>query len=151
MIRQGLRGFLSAELKQLIHADSFVVNLELSLVQFRGSQDLIGQLSQTCCFLINERHKLSLRNFKPIDLKQPRACALNRCQWRLERVRQSVEDRGPQLLAPLRGFGMTLRNKGMCSFQGNRGKRSNCVNGARIELAFRTSVCDVKRTDGSGP
>src|ERR1700739_1249631 len=63
---------------------------------------------------------------------------------------QSVENSGPQLLASLGSFRIALCDKGMRSFQGDRGKGSNRVHGSSIELAIRSGACDVKRTHRSG-
>src|ERR1700678_4437620 len=115
-------GVGSKELEQLVQIDLFVIYLQFSLVQFCSSQHLVGQLSQTCCLFIDERYKLSLSRLEPVDLQQPGACALNCCQGCLECVGQAVENGGPQLLASLGSFGIALRDKGMCSFQRDRGK-----------------------------
>src|SRR5580700_9648271 len=110
MVPHGKGGFGAKELEQLIKIDLFVIYLQISLVQFCSSQHLVGQLSQSCCLFIDERHKLSLRRLEPVDLQQPGACALNRCQWGLEGVSQAVENGGPQLLASLGSFGIALRD-----------------------------------------
>src|SRR5580704_11722094 len=151
MVPQCNGGFLSEELEQLIQVDLFVIHLQLLLAQFCSLQHLIGQLGQACCLFINERYKLSLRIFEPVDLQQSGACTLNRCQWRLERMGQSVENGGSQLLASFGSLGIALGDKGMRSFERDRGKGSNRVHGSSVELAIGRRACNVKRTDRSGP
>ena len=145
-------GFRSKKPEPLIQVDPFVIYLQVFLVQFCSLQHLVGQLSQTCCLFIDERHKFSFRIFEPVDLEQSRASALDGCQGCLECVGQSVENRSRGGLPTGKGTGSQPaelgHRSGVCAqLAGRRGVHPGATGATARTYPRPPAVPPIERQD----
>ena len=142
-----LRALLDAVLYESDEIDALSLYLEVGIVDSRSAEQACRELVEMAGMLVDESDQLLLCARQGIHLYQARAGASDRGQRRLEGMCETIQNRGPKLLALPRCLSTAFRGEGARPLNRDSGKRSRCIDGSGIERM----AADYQRTDGPRP